>query len=365
MGRKKQEHEKEPNHERWLVSYADFITLLFAVFVTLYAMSQVDKAKVAKVIASTNEAFGVTKSTSAPAFNVIDTSNLIPMPNLLKKSATDTRPPGGDKYKSKIKPEPKDLVDEVFKAPDLAPVQELKEKVKLQEEKTAKPDLTPPAEKSTKPDLTPPAEKSIGPESTSSAKTQTEQITESTVQEQDQIKPAEMAKEKSRADIQEFKKIKENIMAFLQEKGAEDKVKLDVGPRGLVISLKDTEFFDSGKANVRARSMYLLDNITAAISKYSNSIRIEGHTDNVPIKTSQFPSNWELSTARATNIVHYLVDAHEFPPGRISAIGYGEYLPIADNGIEEGRQKNRRVDVVVLSSAGEQGEPTARSKQSE
>jgi chemotaxis protein MotB len=353
MGRKKQEHEKEPNHERWLVSYADFITLLFAVFVTLYAMSQVDKAKVAKVIASTNEAFGVTKSTSAPAFNVIDTSNLIPMPNLLKKSATDTRPPGGDRYKSKIKPESKDLVDEIFKAPDLAPVQEEKEKVKAQEERT------------TKPDIASPTEKSAGSESSVSTKTQAEQKTESAVQEQDQIKPAETAQEKSRADTQEFKKIKENITAFLQEKGAEDKVKMEIGPRGLVISLKDTEFFDSGKANVRAKSMYLLDNISAAISRYSNSIRIEGHTDNVPIKTSQFPSNWELSTARATNIVRYLVDAHEFPPERISAIGYGEYRPIADNSVEEGRQKNRRVDVVVLSSAGEQGEPTARSKQPE
>ena len=356
MSRKQQEHEKEPNHERWLVSYADFITLLFAVFVTLYAMSQVDKAKTAKVIASTNEAFGVSKSTSAPAFNVIESSTLIPMPNLMQKSAADTRPPGGDKYKSKIKPEPKDLVDEIFKGPDLAPVQE---------EKNTKPDRTPPADKSTKPDTTSPAEKRTGESLSSPAKTQAEQQALSKAQEQNQIQPAETAKEKSRADIQEFKKIEENIKAFLQEKGAEDKVKMEIGPRGLVISLKDTEFFDSGKANVRAQSMYLLDNITQAISKYSNSIRIEGHTDNVPIKTSQFPSNWELSTARATNIVRYLIDAHEFPPERVSAIGYGEYRPIADNGTEEGRQKNRRVDVVVLSNAGEQGEPTTRSKQAE
>ena len=332
MSRRKQEHEKEPNHERWLVSYADFITLLFAVFVTLYAMSQVDKAKTAKVIASTNEAFGVSKSTSAPAFNVIDSSALIPMPNLMQKSATDTRPPGGDRYKSKIKQEQKDSVDQIFKGPDLAPVQE---------------------EKNTKPDLTSPA------------KTQAEQQAQSKDQEQNQMKPAETGKEKSRADMQEFKKVKDNIKAFLQEKGAEDKVKLEIGPRGLVISLKDTEFFDSGKANVRAQSMYLLDYISEAISKYSNSIRIEGHTDNVPIKTSQFPSNWELSTARATNIVRYLIDAHGVPPERISAIGYGEFRPIADNSTEEGRQKNRRVDVVVLSNAGEQGEPTARSKQAE
>ena len=326
MGHRKQEHEKEPNHERWLVSYADFITLLFAVFVTLYAMSQVDKARVAKVIASTNEAFGVSKSTSAPAFNVIDTSALIPLPNLMKKSSNDTRPPSGEQYKSRIKPEQKSLVDEAFKTPG----------------------------------LTPPTEKSTGPEITPSAKTQTEQPPEAKVQEQNQKKPAEG--EKNKADIQEFKKIEENIKAFLKAKGAEDKVKLEIDPRGLVISLKDTEFFDSGKATVRAQSMYLLDNIFEAISKYSNSIRIEGHTDNVPIKTSQFSSNWELSTARATNIVHYLIDVHGFPPEKISAIGYGEYRPIADNSTEEGRQKNRRVDVVVLSNTGEQGEPTTRSK---
>jgi len=90
MSRKKEEHEKEPNHERWLVSYADFITLLFAVFVVLYAMSQVDKARVAKVIASTNEAFGVAKSSSAPVFNVIDSdsANLVPMPDPLKQKTT-------------------------------------------------------------------------------------------------------------------------------------------------------------------------------------------------------------------------------------------------------------------------------------
>ena len=128
MSRKKEEHEKEPNHERWLVSYADFITLLFAVFVTLYAMSQVDKAKVAKVIASTNEAFGVSKSTSAPAFNIIDTDNLIPLPNLSKKSSTEPRPPTGDfQHKSKKMVQDKDLVDQIFKSPDHAPAQEGKE----------------------------------------------------------------------------------------------------------------------------------------------------------------------------------------------------------------------------------------------
>jgi chemotaxis protein MotB len=338
MGRKKEEHEKEPNHERWLVSYADFITLLFAVFVTLYAMSQVDKAKVAKVIASTNEAFGVSKSTSAPAFQVIDTSALIPLPNLPQKAATDTRPSGGDKYKSKKKPEQKDLVDEAFKTPDLAPIKT--EAAKPKDGSTGEP--ASPADMS--------AEK---------------QQEEKKALTKEEAATTEAQKEKKKADAQEFKKIKENIAAFLKTKGAEDQVKMDITSRGLVISLKDTAFFDSGKASVRPESTVLLDNIAAAIGKYSNSIRIEGHTDNIPIKTAQFQSNWELSTARATNIVHYLIDDHLYSADKLSAVGYGQYRPIADNSTEEGRQKNRRVDVVVLSSSGEQGEPSANAAQPE
>ena len=83
MAKRKQEHEKEPNHERWLVSYADFITLLFAVFVTLYAMSYVDKQKVEQVIASYNAAFGMTKSSSTPAFNVIQSNEIMPVPGIV------------------------------------------------------------------------------------------------------------------------------------------------------------------------------------------------------------------------------------------------------------------------------------------
>jgi len=298
MSRKKEEHEKEPNHERWLVSYADFITLLFAVFVVLYAMSQVDKARVAKVIASTNEAFGVAKSSSAPVFNVIDSdsANLVPMPDPLKQKTTV--PDSSTEQKRKIAQLLKDKtsIDKDFEAPIL----------ETSQEGTAK------------------------------------RIEE---------------KKKVRAEEQDFKRIKENITDFLQEKGAVDKVSMEIGPRGLVISLKDTEFFDSGKAVVRPDSMVLLDNISAAIGQYSNRVRIEGHTDNAPIKTALFPSNWELSTARATNIVHYLVETHSVPPERLSATGYGEYRPIADNITLEGRQKNRRVDVVLLSEAGEQGEP--------
>jgi chemotaxis protein MotB len=298
VSRKKEEHEKEPNHERWLVSYADFITLLFAVFVVLYAMSQVDKAKVAKVIASTNEAFGVAKSSSAPVFNVIDSdsANMVPVPDPLQQKVT---------------------------APD-STLAKKKKLAQLLKDKT-------------------------------SGEAFETSVVESLQDEKVQGKEEQ---EKTRAESKDFKKIKESIMEFLREKGADDKVSMEVTPRGLVISLQDTEFFESGKATVRPDSMLVLDHISAAIGQYSNSVRIEGHTDNAPIKTSLFPSNWELSTARATNIVHYLVTTHALPPERLSAIGYGEFRPIADNTSDEGRKKNRRVDVVLLSASGEQGEPT-------
>lgn len=94
---------------------------------------------------------------------------------------------------------------------------------------------------------------------------------------------------------------------------------------------------------------------------YANTFRIEGHTDNVPIQSSEFRSNWELSTARATNVVHFLVESAGFAPQSISAVGYGEYRPINDNNSNEGRIKNRRVDIVLLGTEAELGEARVRN----
>jgi chemotaxis protein MotB len=84
---------------------------------------------------------------------------------------------------------------------------------------------------------------------------------------------------------------------------------------------------------------------------------VEGHTDNIPINTTQFPSNWELSSARASNGLKYLIQHFQVEPAKISATGYGEFRPLAENSTSEGRSKNRRVDIVMLSSDGERGEP--------
>lgn len=261
MARKK-EPEKHVNHERWLVSYADFITLLFAVFVTLYAMSQSDKKKAEEVMQSIQQSFGMIQSGApSPKMNVLPSSQLNIAPNI--------RP-----------------------------------------------------------------EISVTPGSRSSR-----------------------SQFKVRADEKDFRQIKSSIDAYLVKQGAQSKVTLTITRRGLIVSLKEAGFFDSGQALIKPSAYELINTIAEVMTQYNNPLRLEGHTDNVPISTSQFPSNWELSTARAVNGLKYLIRNFDVDPDRISAAGYGEFRPLADNATPEGRAKNRRVDLVMLSSDGERGEP--------
>jgi chemotaxis protein MotB len=162
---------------------------------------------------------------------------------------------------------------------------------------------------------------------------------------------------KVRADEKDFRQVKASVEAYLVKQGAQNKVTLTITRRGLVVSLKEAGFFHSGEAAIRPDSYELINTISELMSQYNNPLRVEGHTDNIPIKTAQFPSNWELSTARATNGLKYLIDHFDVDPDKISATGYAEFRPIAENTTTEGRAKNRRVDLVMLSSDGERGEP--------
>ncbi len=120
--------------------------------------------------------------------------------------------------------------------------------------------------------------------------------------------------------------------------------------RGLVISLSsDGLLFDRGQAQIRPDARKLLDDIGSAVSKLKNEVMVEGNTCNLPISTPEYPSNWELSTARATTVVRYLIDQHHVDPSRIGAAGYADARPVAANDSEEHRRLNRRVDLVVLS----------------
>lgn len=261
MARKKK-HEKEANHERWLVSYADFITLLFAVFVTLYAMSQSDKKKVEEVVASIRESFGYGKAPLGGKPAVIDGGNISIIPTLRPQATPPTRRQAKDTAKGRVHAQEKDLLA-----------------------------------------------------------------------------------------------VKASIETYLLKKGSQSKVSLEMGKRGLTVSLKEAGFFDSGSDVVKQESMELLAMIAESLSHYTNPYRIEGHTDNVPIRSGRYQSNWELSTSRATNIVQYLVGAYDYEPERMSAAGYGEFRPVADNSTAEGRAKNRRVDIVLLSGGSEAMEP--------
>lgn len=129
-----------------------------------------------------------------------------------------------------------------------------------------------------------------------------------------------------------------------------NKTKLLKGSKGAIIRLNDKMLFSQGSAIIKPDVLSTLDNIAAELKTLDNFIIIEGHTDSTPISNKQYPSNWELSTARATNIINYLVKKDGLTPKKLSAVGYGEYMPIAPNTSYEGKTQNRRVDIIILSS---------------
>jgi chemotaxis protein MotB len=161
----------------------------------------------------------------------------------------------------------------------------------------------------------------------------------------------------TRANLVQLTEAMHQIMNIVESSGLKGAVETSINERGLVISIKDSTFFDLGKADLKPRSKQILDNIGKALKGLPNQIRIEGHTDNLPINTPQFPSNWELSTARATTVLRYLVEHVGLSPEKMSAVGYGEFRPLFPNDSEEHRAKNRRVDIVVLLEEASKGEP--------
>jgi chemotaxis protein MotB len=240
------------NHERWLVSYADFITLLFAFFVVLFASSQVDKRKVGRLAAAIQGAFqnlGISQSQNSP----------LPMVT------------GG--------PLSSDATGMIDNGKGLA----------------------------------------VG--SLTAA---------------------------SRAQLNALQK---QLEGTLQPELQRHEVALKAQREGLVVSLREIGFFDSGSAEIRPSSEAAVRRIAEALAAQENNIRIEGHTDNVPIHNAHFASNWELSTARATEMTQLFIMHYHFPPSRLSAAGYAEFHPVAANSTAEGRAMNRRIDIVILASA--------------
>jgi chemotaxis protein MotB len=155
--------------------------------------------------------------------------------------------------------------------------------------------------------------------------------------------------------------IRRELQAYIDENGLNGKVTVTLEERGVVLSFKDVALFALGSAELTRDARDLINKTGQILKRAPKYIRVEGHTDSLPINTVQFPSNWELSVTRATRVVQELVKELGFNPERLSAAGYGEFRPKSPNDTEQERQQNRRVDIVVLKSKYDDTEPMAQT----
>lgn len=148
--------------------------------------------------------------------------------------------------------------------------------------------------------------------------------------------------------------VQEQVEEYIREQHLEDVVRTHADERGLTISVvSDNLLFPVGEAELRPAALAILHRIAGLLKRVPNPVVVEGHTCSLPIRTSRYPSNWELSAARACRVVRHLLEQEQIPARRLAAVGYGDSRPVAANAQEEGRARNRRVDLVILSeSAG-------------
>jgi chemotaxis protein MotB len=153
-----------------------------------------------------------------------------------------------------------------------------------------------------------------------------------------------------RTDEANMGSVKAQIDKYISRQNLQNKVQTRIDRQGLVITLlSDKAYYDSGSADLRPETKELLDVIGAQLRGVRNEVRVEGNTDSVPIATASYPTNWELSAARATGVTRYLVERDKIVPTRISFAGYGQFRPKFPNDNDAHRQQNRRVDIVILN----------------
>lgn len=157
----------------------------------------------------------------------------------------------------------------------------------------------------------------------------------------------------------QMENLKKELDEYVEESGMAARVSVTMEERGIVLSFQDNVLFDLGSDRLTVQAREILNKVAPILATTPNYIRIEGHTDNLPINTARFPTNWELSAARATNVVRELINTHGFTPLKLSATAYGEYRPRAPNDSDTQRQMNRRVDLIILRSKFSGAEPQA------
>lgn len=262
---RKHRHEEHENHERWLVSYADFITLLFAFFVVMYSISSVNEGKFRVLANSLIAAFRDPTRSLEP----IQVGKLVRAPNIQRTS--------------------------ILQAP-----------VPLD-----RPSLS----------------------SHEPGRKQGEGIG-------DTATPRGLV-------MADLDKIAARIRHAMTPLIDQDLVEVRRSAHWLEVEIKTSILFASGSARLEQTALAVLEKLAEILRGFPNPIEVEGFTDNLPISTPAFPSNWELSAARAASVVHLFMN-QGVRPGRMAAIGYGEHRPIADNDTPEGRNRNRRVVIVIL-----------------
>lgn len=290
-----EDHEEHVNHEAWVIPYADVLTLLMALFLVLFALGRTDEEKLELAAESFRRELG---DGSMLDFG-LGTGGSGP---LTEGAASVLEGAGPAPIRSDIDPEipspPTTLpADDAIGPPDFVIVP------------AADPDAVPSA-------------------------------TFEPVQDVDEVMGDPLTE------------VAQVVLARAAGTGLADAIQLRREARGLVVTIvTDQVLFQEGRAEVQPDGVRILDVVADALAGLPNAVMIEGHTDSRPISTSRFPSNWELSTARATSVLRYLVEQSGFPADRLSAAGYADTRPLAD-GVDAGAlARNRRVEIVVLSTA--------------
>lgn len=148
------------------------------------------------------------------------------------------------------------------------------------------------------------------------------------------------------------KELEEEIKSVAPLEAQNQNMTVFIDERGIVVRVLDKAFFDEGKADLRESARNTLNKIIPTIKKVNKDVRIEGHTDNIPISTNEFKSNWELSVRRATEVVRYIIERGDFPPEKIAAAGYAEYRPLVPNTTAGNRAMNRRIELIIEKTNG-------------
>ncbi|TVR60653.1 MAG: flagellar motor protein MotD [Candidatus Competibacteraceae bacterium] len=286
MSRKKR-HEPHENHERWLVSYADFITLLFAFFVVMYSVSSVNEGKYRVLSQSMLIAF---RSASPDSMKPIQVGGMV--------GASASQVTGQANMDPGVAPDLRPL--------PAAPIQRI--------------------------------QRVYVPRDTDMGTGVGQQLAAA-----DEGPGSEVVGDSKLGQV--VAKLRISLADLIQG----DMVNIRRNPFWIEVEIKNSILFASGSAQVNEAALETMSRIAEILREVPNRIQVEGFTDNVPINTPVYPSNWELSAARAASVVHVLMK-NGVRPGRMSAIGYSEYQPIADNSTAEGRNQNRRVVLVVMGN---------------